>query len=65
MAPDVDKKSTVYSPIRADRWSCGRVLLYLLDELKTDDERLRNRQLCDCDDAGVVYLRSRIRFDLR
>jgi len=41
MAPEVDKKSTTYSPIRADRWSCGRVLLYLLDELKIDDERLK------------------------
>jgi len=40
MAPEV-KTSTTYSPIRADRWSCGRVLLYLLDELETDDERLR------------------------
>ena len=27
--------------IRADRWSCGRVVLYLLDELKIDDERLK------------------------
>jgi hypothetical protein len=40
MAPEVDKNSTMYSPIRADRWSCGRVLLYLLDELEVDDERL-------------------------
>jgi hypothetical protein len=35
------KTSTTHSPIRADQWSCGRVLLYLLDELETDDERLR------------------------
>jgi hypothetical protein len=41
MAPEVEKKSTTYSPIMADRWSCGRVLLCLLDELGTDDERLR------------------------
>ena len=41
MAPEVDKTSTRYSPIRADRWSCGRVLLYLLDELKIDDSRLK------------------------
>jgi hypothetical protein len=41
MAPEVEKKSTAYSPIRADRWSCGRVLLYLLDELETDDELLK------------------------
>ena len=41
MAPEVEKNSTKYSPIRADRWSCGRALLYLLDELKIDDERLK------------------------
>jgi serine/threonine protein kinase len=41
MAPEVAKESTMYSPIRADRWSCGRVLLYLLDKFKTDDEQLR------------------------
>jgi hypothetical protein len=27
----------MYSPIRADRWSCGRVLLYLLDSLRKED----------------------------
>jgi serine/threonine protein kinase len=41
VAPEVEKTSTMYSPIRADRWSCGRVLLYLLDESKKDDEQLR------------------------
>jgi len=41
VAPEVEKKSTKYSPIRADRWSCGRVLLYLLDKFKKDDEQLR------------------------
>ena len=41
MAPEVVKKPTMYSPIRADRWSCGRVLLYLLDVFKTGDEQLR------------------------
>jgi len=32
MAPEVENKPSVYNPIKADRWSCGRVLL-LLDEL--------------------------------
>jgi serine/threonine protein kinase len=41
IAPEVENKSSMYSPIRADRWSCGRVLLYILDKFKTDDERLR------------------------
>jgi hypothetical protein len=41
IAPEVVNKSTTYSPIRADRWACGRVLLYLLNELGADDERLR------------------------
>jgi serine/threonine protein kinase len=39
MAPEVEKKSR-HSPIRADRWACGRVLLYLLDEFKNEDESL-------------------------
>ncbi|KAI0245958.1 kinase-like domain-containing protein, partial [Lactifluus subvellereus] len=26
MAPEVEKKCSTYSPIKADRWSCGRVL---------------------------------------
>jgi serine/threonine protein kinase len=41
MAPEVKKKSSTYSPIKADRWSCGRVLLYLLDELRKEDKLLR------------------------
>ena len=41
MAPEVENKSSMYSPVRADRWSCGRVLLYLLDKFRTDDEQLR------------------------
>ena len=39
MAPEVEKKSR-HSPIRADRWACGRVLLYLLNEFKNEDESL-------------------------
>ena len=41
MAPEVEKRSSTYSPIRADRWSCGRVILYLLDEPRKDDKLLR------------------------
>jgi hypothetical protein len=40
MVPEVEKSST-YSPIKADRWSCGRVLLYLLDKLRKEDKPLR------------------------
>jgi len=31
----------MYSSIKADRWSCGRVLLYLLDMLRKGDVPLR------------------------
>jgi len=41
MAPEVENKSSTYSPIKADRWSCGRVLLYLLDEFKKEERLLR------------------------
>jgi len=41
MAPEVENKSSPYSPIKADRWSCGRVLLYLLDEFKKEERILR------------------------
>jgi serine/threonine protein kinase len=40
IAPEVEKRVT-YSPIRADRWSCGHVLLYLLDRFRKDDISLR------------------------
>jgi len=40
MAPEVEKKLR-YSPLKADRWSCGRVLLYLLDEFRKGDKPLR------------------------
>ena len=40
MAPEIEKKPT-YSPIKADRWSCGRVILYLLDKFKKEDKHLR------------------------
>ena len=40
MAPEVEKNS-MYSPIKADRWSCGRVILYLLDKFKNEDKHFR------------------------
>jgi len=39
MAPKVEE--TMYGPIKADRWSCRRVLLYILDELRKEDEHLK------------------------
>ncbi|KAI0684463.1 kinase-like domain-containing protein [Cytidiella melzeri] len=39
-APEVSD-SSLYSPLRADRWSCGHVILYLLNKAKTDGGRLR------------------------
>ena len=40
MAPEIEEKSR-YSPIKADRWSCGRVILCLLHELRKEDKRLQ------------------------
>jgi len=40
MAPEVEKKLR-HSPIKADRWACGRVLLFLLDELSKEDKSLK------------------------
>jgi hypothetical protein len=40
MVPEVEKELR-HSPIRADRWACGRVLLYLLDKFRKKDKRLR------------------------
>ena len=40
MAPEVEEKLR-HSPIKADRWSCGRVLLFLLDEFGEEDRFLR------------------------
>jgi serine/threonine protein kinase len=43
--PEVNLNSrsdSAYSPIKADRWSCGRVILYLLDEAGKAEERLRS-----------------------
>jgi len=39
MAPEVEKKLR-HSPIKADRWACGRVLLFLLDKFGKEDKSL-------------------------
>jgi serine/threonine protein kinase len=41
MAPEVDKKLK-HSPIKADRWACGRVLLFLLCGLRKEDKSVRS-----------------------
>jgi serine/threonine protein kinase len=40
MAPEMEEKS-MYSPIKADRWSTGQVILYLLDKFRKEDTVLR------------------------
>jgi serine/threonine protein kinase len=40
MAPEIEEKS-MYSPIKADRWSTGRCLLYLLDTFRKEDGDVR------------------------
>src|SRR6266851_4018853 len=42
MAPEVKARSSMYSPIRADRWSCGQVIIFLLDEFGKEDKPLRS-----------------------
>ena len=42
MAPEVEGKSSMYSPIRADRWSCGQVIIFLLEEFGKEDKPLRS-----------------------
>jgi serine/threonine protein kinase len=39
MAPEIEKSK--YSPIKADRWSTGRVVLHLLNETRKEDTVLR------------------------
>ena len=41
MAPEVEKISGPYSPIKADRWACGRFILHVLDKLREEDIVLR------------------------
>ena len=38
---DVAMQKSMYSPIKADRWSTGRVPLYLLDKFRKEDSVLR------------------------
>jgi serine/threonine protein kinase len=40
IAPEVEKKLN-HSPIKADRWTCGHVLLVLLDKFRKEDKLLR------------------------
>jgi len=40
IAPEVEKKMK-HSPIKADQWSCGYVILYLLGEFRIDHRLLR------------------------
>jgi serine/threonine protein kinase len=40
MAPEVEAQSSTYSPIRADRWSCGRVIIFLFEKFGKKDELL-------------------------
>ena len=40
MAPEMEEKS-MCKPIKADRWSTGKVLLYLLDKFREEDAVLR------------------------
>ena len=40
MAPEVEK-GLRHSPIKADRWACGRVLLFLLDKFGKEDKSLK------------------------
>ncbi|KAF8501598.1 kinase-like domain-containing protein [Russula emetica] len=40
MAPEIEEKS-MYSPIKADRWSTGQVLLYFLNKFRGEDTVLR------------------------
>ena len=40
IAPEMEEKS-MYSPIKADRWSTGQVLLYLLNKFRKEDTVLR------------------------
>jgi serine/threonine protein kinase len=40
MAPEMEEKS-MYSPIKADRWSTGQVLLHLLNKFRKEDTVVR------------------------
>jgi hypothetical protein len=40
LAPEIEEKS-IYSPIKVDRWSTGRVVFYLLNSFRNEDTVLR------------------------
>jgi hypothetical protein len=50
MAPEMGERS-VFSAIRADRWSCSKVLLWFLEKSGTEDGDLESfaKQLMDDD----------------
>lgn len=40
VAPEIEARSLTYSPIKADRWSCGAVILYIFGRLRQTDTAL-------------------------
>ncbi|KAL4256150.1 Kinase-like protein [Pleurotus pulmonarius] len=40
VAPEIEMRSPTYSPIKADRWSCGAVILYIFGRLRQTDTML-------------------------
>ncbi len=42
MVPEVKAQSLMYSPIRAEQWSCGQVIIFLLEEFRKEDKLLRS-----------------------
>jgi serine/threonine protein kinase len=43
VAPEIEKKMGKYSPIRADRWSCGNIILQLFHALKKNNGLLEGK----------------------
>jgi serine/threonine protein kinase len=43
IAPEIRREMGAYNPIRADRWSCGLVILHLLGTLKKKNEVLEEK----------------------
>lgn len=41
VAPEIEKEVSTYSPIKADRWACGHVILSIFDELGRGNKDLR------------------------
>lgn len=42
IAPEIEKEWPTYSPIKADRWACGHVILTIFDELGRGNKDLRS-----------------------